>query len=181
MSVHGQQQSDKLDLLTSRGCGPPHVLPCSGLFWHIGMTAHMISCVTSQMRCSHRPEGLDLVGILIRSCVGCHTYTRILQTAVITNITEGFFFPERRINGSVITIYRCRHWDGHALQCRFPWILRLFWYLSNASHWLPLDSRASASESMLQQSCCCCCAQCTCLHPRYVQNRTSKYTSLPLI
>ncbi len=65
----------------------------------------------------------------------------------------GLFFPERRINGSVITIYRCRHWDGHALQCRFPWILRLFWYLSNASHWLPLDSRASASESMLQQSC----------------------------
>lgn len=91
MSVHGQQQSDKLDLFTHRGCGPPHVLPCSGWFWHVGVTAHMISCVTSQTRCSHRPEGLDLVGILIRSCVGCRTYTQILQTAVITTITEGFF------------------------------------------------------------------------------------------
>jgi len=167
MSVHGHQQSDKLDLCTLRGCGPPHVLPCSGWFWHAGVTAHMISCVTSQTRCSHTPEGLDLVGIWIRSCVGCSTYTRILQTAVITTITEGFF-PERRINGSVITIYGCRHWDGHALQRRFPWILLLFWNLSNASHWLPLDSRASASESMLQQSCCC--AQRTCPHPPYVQN-----------
>ncbi len=63
MSVHGHQQVINWICVHTEVVAHHMYCHVAGDSDTTGVTAHMISCVTSQTRCSHTPEGLDLVGI----------------------------------------------------------------------------------------------------------------------